>query len=306
MELDPDAFPEAFDTAALERGHEVMKAIVETMEGVRLIITSEFNEAVRAAHHDADYAAAFEQDRGEFGVAMAKVVPKEDGEIDVIVDARVLKSGQEPGVPEQTFKHEAYHVAMHQRGESLLDLGLDEGGEFEVDSRYIAMAACACEEFRVEAVLCKERPNGHYEAFAGLLTAVDSHLQRLSRDYQASPDDVSDVEVISRGVGEQFQSIVTACGYVAAVMKATGQDLPDIDPKVRKRLLGSYGLAVIERLMELPPADQPTEKAELERAVEEIAELVVYWISEIGFRWEDVDGGGIRFRVLKPPKWLFA
>jgi hypothetical protein len=306
LNLDPDAFPEGFDTDALERGHEAMKEIVETMEGVRLVVTSEFSEAVRTAHKDAEYAAAYEQDRGEFGVAMAKVVDKEDGGIDVIVDARVLTSGQELGVPEHTFKHEAYHVAMRQRGESLLDLALDEDGEFGVDLRYIALAGTACEEFRIEAVLCKERPNGHYESFAGLLAAVDSHLQKLSRDYQTSPDELSDAETISRGVGDQFQSVVTACGYVAAVMKATGKELPEIDSEVSQRVLGSYGVAVIERLMELPPADSPTELDLLEGAVEEVAELLVLWISEIGFRWEDEDDGGFRFRVLKPQKWLFA
>jgi hypothetical protein len=106
LELDHDAFPDGFDSEALERGHAAMQAIVPSMEKVRLIVTPDFEQAVRDSLSDQDCAASYAQDRGNLGTVMARVLPKGDGTIDVVIDSRVVASGQEIGVPEQTFKHE--------------------------------------------------------------------------------------------------------------------------------------------------------------------------------------------------------
>src|SRR6188768_955838 len=97
LELDHDAFPDTFDSEALERGYLAMKRIVPDMEAVRLTVTSEFEKTVRDRIPDKDYAANYAQDRGDLGVVMARVIPHDDGHIDVIVDSLVLASGQEPG-----------------------------------------------------------------------------------------------------------------------------------------------------------------------------------------------------------------
>lgn len=117
--LDHDAFPDHFDSEALERGHAAMEAIVPSMEKVRLIVTSDFEKAVRDSLSDQDHAASYAQDRGDLGTVMARVLSQDDGTIHVVVDSRVVTSGQEIGIPEQTFKHEAYHDAIRQRGECL-------------------------------------------------------------------------------------------------------------------------------------------------------------------------------------------
>jgi hypothetical protein len=304
LELDPDAFPDSFDTEALERGHEAMKAIVPSMENVRLIVTSDFEQAVRDSHPNQDYAASYAQDRGDLGTAMARVMPQDDGGIDVIVDSRVLASGQEVGVPEQTFKHEAYHVAIRQRGECL-DFEHRDDWDGGVEDDRLRAAEIACEEFRVELPLCRERPSSHYESFPGLLTAADGHIRRLSREYENSANEPDAVAIISRGVGEQFGSLVTASGYVAAAMEGTDRGLPEIDPKIERRLLGSSGVAVIERLRKLPPADQAADLGELEAVARDVASQLDSWIGEIGFRWEEVSGD-LHFKVLKPVKWLLV
>jgi hypothetical protein len=304
LELNHEAFPDCFDSEALERGYEAMETIVPSMEKVRLQVAPDFTKAVRDAHPDRDYAARYEQDRGEFGSAMAKTIPQDDGVIDVIVDARVLVSGQAEGVPEQTFKHEAYHVAIRQRGECL-DFERRDDWDNGVESNRLRVAETACEEFRVELPLCRERPSSHYDSFLALVTGVESQIRRLSRSYQNSANEPDDVAAISRGVGEQFGSLVTASGYVAAAMEATGKGLPEMDSNIERRIVGSSGVAVIECLRGLPPADQAADVGEIEAVAREVAGKLDSWIADIGFRWEDVSGG-VHFKVLKPLKWIWA
>jgi hypothetical protein len=86
-------------------------------------------------------------------------------------------------------------------------------------------------------------------------------------------------------------------------MEATDRQLPEIAPQIERRILGSHGAAVIERLRELPPADQVADVDELETSVHEVAELLVAWLGDIGFRWDDVPDS-VYFHVLKPAKWL--
>lgn len=143
-----------------------------------------------------------------------------------------------------------------------------------------------------------------YGWFPSLLESVESDVCRLSREYQDSDDGPDDVIAISRGVSERFHAMVTACGYVAAVMEATGCGLPGIDPQIDWRVFGEHGAEVIDRLRQLPPADQVADRADLETAAEEISELLVLWGSDIGFRWEDLPNGESAFRVLKPAKWV--
>jgi len=281
-----------------------MKEIVPEMSKVRLVVTSEFEETVREYAKAGDDAPAYEQDRGEFGVAMGKVMRLSGDEIAVIIDSSVLLAGQEHGVPEQTFKHEAYHVALHQRGESLYDERDDDDEAGLAERQYFGMAAIACEESRVEMPLCRERPSPVYGWFPSLLESVESDVCRLSREYQDSDDGPDDVIAISRGFSKRFHSMVTACGYVAAVMEARECGLPDIDPRIDRRVFGEYGAEVIDRLRQLPPADQVADRADLETAAEDISELLMPWGSDIGFRWEDLLGDQSAFRVLKPAKWV--
>lgn len=181
-----------------------MEAIVPSMEKVRLIVTSDFEQAVRDSLADQDHAASYAQDRGDLGAAMARVLPQNDGTIHVVVDSRVIASGQEIGIPEQTFKHEAYHVAIRQRGECL-DLEHREDWDGGAEANCLRTAEIACEEFRVEFPLRQESPSSHYGALPALLNAADGHIRRLYREYRDSPNEPEDVAAISRGVGEQVR-----------------------------------------------------------------------------------------------------
>jgi hypothetical protein len=295
--------PDGLDTEALKRCLEVTRAIVPDVDRLEVTITSDFERAVRRAYNHDDYAMHYVQDRGAFGSAMAKTVPKDDGTIEMIVDAHVLAQGQDIGIPERTFAHEGYHVAIHQREECLFDLGLrgsDAG--FNAESRYLAMAGIACEEFRVERTLCAASPNGHYESFPDLLSSFDTTLEQLSHEYERTHD----VESISHGVMEHFHSIVTATGYVAAAMEARDAALPTIDRRTDDRVFGSPGVSVIECIRQLPPADQPASASDLEERAAQVAEELRTWIDAIGFRWDDTADGGLYFHVLKPHRWLLG
>jgi hypothetical protein len=271
------------------------------MAGVKLTITSDFVQAVRDAVDDEAYAANYTQDRGDFGVAMAKTVPQADGTIKLVVDVGVLAEGAELDGAERLFAHEARHIALHQRGESIFNApGTDS--DRTAAGQYLAMAGIACEEFRVEAALRGDGPHGHHSGFAALLTAFDASLGELSRDYQQS----FDVRAISRGVGEQFHAVVTACGYLAAAMEVEGKPLPAIDPRVDRRVFGTCGAAVIDRLRTLPSADQPTSLEELAAIAREVSDLIESWLTDIGFRWEDTADGDGYFHVLKPWLWQWA
>jgi hypothetical protein len=300
QDVGPESLPDGFDIEGLERGHEAMKVIVPSMEDVRLVVASDFTQAVRDSHPDRDYAESYEAERGDLGTAMAKTISQPDGRIDVILDSRVLASGEDSDVA-RTLMHEAYHIAIRQRGECLDMDAREHLGEAEAG--YLRAAEIACEEFRVEAPLCPDSPSPHYKSFPSLLIAIDGHIRRLSLEYASSDGRPEDLGKISRGVGEQFGLLTTAAGYVAAVMEATGQGMPEIDPRLHRRLIGPHGATVLERLRELPFADREADVKELEGAVVEVADLLVSWIGDIGFRWSDVPGG-LRFDVLKPAKWL--
>ncbi len=266
-----------------------------------LTIAPDFAEAVRQAHGDAEYAASYEQDRGAFGSVAAKVIPHDDGTVDLVVDARLLAKGQTTELPERTFAHEANHIAISQRGENLSDPRLGKpDAVFGAKDRYLEMARIACEEFRVEAPLCLDGPNSQYAAFPALLKAFDGSIRELSVNYQEDQD----VPAISAGVERHFHSVVTATGYVAASMEGAGVAFPLVESEIAERTLGANAHAAIDRMRRIPSANEPTATSLLEDAVQEIAGLQEAWLADIGFRWRDLDDGTLCFDVLNPRKWL--
>lgn len=294
--------PEWVDADALRRCREVFTSIVPTMEGVSLIIASDFDAAVRHSHEDVDYAANYSQDRGEFGVAMAKTIPRSDGSIHIIFDLRILARGLPSGQAERTFAHEAYHAAIALRGEKVETPDAALESEFSASERYRALAATAAEEFRVELALGENHSKSHYTAFPAVLAAFEQHTRRLSFDYQRSED----VSAISAGVLSEFQKVTTASGYIAAAMEIGKVGLPQLDGRLRRRIIGQYGEPAIESLRRLPSAAETAPLGDLESAVSEIAKGFEDWLAGIGFRWEDLGGGRVFFRVLKPVKWLLG
>ncbi len=153
-ELGLSDWPDVLDRAAAVESIAAFYEVVGHSADVGLTITSNFENEVKA-HLEPAWAAAFMQDRGPHGRCMAKTMTNEDGRQVVIVDVRMFLKGAPSPVP--TLRHEALHVLMHNRGESLnhsRDMITDGDG---LHPHVVALAGIAAEEYRVERAV---RPPG--------------------------------------------------------------------------------------------------------------------------------------------------
>jgi hypothetical protein len=136
--------PPGYDEEAMERCKAIFWDLIEDPSKVKLTITSEFRGTVRELTEDKEYAAKYEQNRPQV-FTLAKAIPISGGIQHVVV----LQDPRPYGPPEATFEHEALHVQIAQRGESLFDLRLRLAAEgLEIRGDLVAMADIACEEYR--------------------------------------------------------------------------------------------------------------------------------------------------------------
>lgn len=110
-------------------------------------ITSDFENEVKS-HLEPAWAAAFMQDRGPYGRCMAKTITKDDGTQIVIADVHLFL--KDAPSPEQTFRHEALHVLIHRRGESLNRSRDTIANHDGMHPDVVALAGIAAEEYRVD------------------------------------------------------------------------------------------------------------------------------------------------------------
>jgi hypothetical protein len=298
-----DDLPDEFDRAALVRCIQVFNEIIEKPERVRTTVTSEFVDAVRMVHEDKEYADAYEQDR-PLGFAMAKTIVQSDGSVDLIVDSRVFHADTPAGVPEELFEHEAHHVAISERGETLSDVRIrHQGASFPVYSDLIAMAGVACEEFRIEGLLRRKRQSpsgGHLSGFEKQARTFYREGRDACQAYQRDLD----VEAVARAVLDAFHGLATSSAYVAAELLAAGKDAADLEfsEAIDAVVLGERWRDVLVALQQLPLADIATDRAELDEHAFQVAERLSQWLKHIGFTVEAVDEG-TDFRILRPVRW---
>jgi hypothetical protein len=291
-----------FDEDALERCVFALAEIVERPDDVRLTVTTDFVAAVREKM-DPDQAAAYEQDR-HFAFTMGKVMPQADGTTDLIIDARVLGRAVEPGLPEQLFRHEAHHIAIKERGESLTDLLTRHEVDHAAGRIYLAGAGNICEEFRVESAMWRTTPEHQPDRLAGFApTAVrlDDRVREVSRAHQNNPD----VGATSDAVMEAFGDVATWTAYLAAEVHVTGRaPAPDVPSDVDDRVLGDPWRALVAELARLPAGDVIAKPEDLDILAIQVAGKVASWIIHIGFAWDVTDDGDLYFHILKPHQWV--
>jgi hypothetical protein len=303
MQVDLTAPADNFDADAFTRGVERMLEIIPRNDDVRLDVTTDLRASVRAKHPNREYAATYESDR-EMATAMGKTLAQDDGSVDVIVDARVFSLGAPPGTPERTLEHEALHIAIGQRGETLHDLRDRSDDPASAYGITLEVAGTACEEFRVERTLwgihTAPSPTSQLADFESTLRRFDGIVSSASQRYQQDHD----VERIMGAVGAAFNAIATATGYVAAEIDATDETrLPQVEIDLARRLLGGVWVDLVRALRELPPADVEASRADLDTQAHEVARCVEAWLEHIGFAWENTDDGGLFFHVLKAQQW---
>jgi hypothetical protein len=292
-----------FDLAALERAVERLADVVAEHEHVRITVTTDFVGAVRSTVTDADYAARYEQNR-EFAVAVAKTITQDDSSIDLIVDAGLFSLSADPDRAEHAFEHEALHIAVAQRGESLNDLRIrqDLGG---ASGQFAGMAGVASEEYRVERALSDPGGSAHPDSpmarFGEALQRFDERIRDVSRQYEADRN----VDAIYRAVLEAFHAMVTWTAYVVAKLDETNgsQDI-EVPGKIRARVLGSAWHALSDTLRRLPAADVPTPREDLDRLAAVVARCLEDWLEHIGFSLTDTEDGGLHFGVLNAETWV--
>lgn len=301
MQLDISASREDFDMTALEGALDRLMEIVPAHDNLRVSVTNRFEEEVRAKVDDPEYAAAYKQER-QFAVAMAKTITHADRSTDLILDARVFSRAAAGGTAQRAVEHEALHIAVAKRGESLNDLRLRRGLDQGAEGTFASFAGIAAEEYRVERALWESVADGNPDSvlapFGQMLIGAQEHIRLASDQYQ----DDHDVGAICKTVMECFHAFATWTAYVAAEIDATGQDLPSIGGAVELRMLGAPWSAVVEAIRLLPLASVPTPCEHLDGWAALIEERLKVWLRHIGFSYNDVPEGQ-HFGVHKAQEW---
>jgi hypothetical protein len=302
---EPAELPPEFDRDAFDRCLDLFWSLIEDPSSVRLTVTSEFEKTVKSQVKDPEYAAAYAQDR-PLGFALAKTIDQSDGSIDLVVEANIFHISKPHGPPEAVFEHEAYHVQVAQRGESLNNLRLRHlGEEMPVHPDLVAMAGVASEEYRVERLLAAAGHEGrdiYSDGFEEVARILYREVEKACRAYQGSLD----VESVFRSVLNGFHALVTHSAYVAAELAAKSASPIQfgLDQEVDDLMLGPPWREVLEALMRLPAANEPTNLLSLDAFAFEVAERVEAWLEHFGFTVEQVDDGGTRFEILAPAQWM--
>lgn len=305
MELSLTIPRDDFDVDSLSAAAARLAELVGDHDHIRIQVTTEFVTAVRdAIANDPEYAAAYEQDR-EFAFAVAKTITQADQSIDLIVDAGIFGLEADSDDALRTFEHEALHIVLGQRGETMSDLRSRRGQTREsAAGTHSAICGVACEEYRVERALWNLHPgareHSHLAQFETLLRRFDDSVRKASIQYQRDLD----VEAIARAVMEAFHALCTSTAYVAAELDSDPTRDPVIDADLDERLLGAPWRQAITELQRLPSADVEASRRELEELADAISSAFDVWLEHVGFSLDDEPGGALHFGVLNPEEWV--
>ncbi len=300
------SFPQDdFDVDSLSAAVAGLAALVPDHEHIRVKVTTEFANAVRETIvDDPDYAEAYEQER-EFAFAVAKTIAQPDGSIDIIVDASIFSFEAEPAQALHTFEHEALHIVVGSRGESMSDLRLRrKQARGTAEGTYSGIVGVACEEYRVERALWSMHPDSreglHLTDFHIVVDRFYQSIRTASIQYQRDLD----VEAIAHSLVEGFHAICTSTAYIAAEMDAVPEREVNVDPARGERILGDAWRRAIQALQQLPPADAATSFDELDELSKPVGERFQEWLKHIGFSLSDTEDGDLHFGVLNPEIWV--
>lgn len=296
-ELGFSDWPDVLDREAAVESIAAFYEVVGQSENLGLTITSTFENEVKA-HLEPAWAAAFMQDRGPYGRCMAKTMTKEDGGQVVIVDVDLFLKGAPSPVP--MLRHEALHVLLHNRGESL-NRSRDTIAERDgVHPDVVALAGIAAEEYRVERAV---RPpwDALWSSFEDLCAAGHNAIHEAAVAYFY----YHDVEAIWDAVMRAFSPMTVQAAYTAAWIDVRGLQTPCLeDSALDARMLGRAWPELIRAFRKLPAADVEASREELEATVIEIAHRFDDWLRVIGFGCEQLDDARLYFHVYEHENWV--
>ena len=165
--LDLESWPPELDRDAVGPALQAFAEAVGDDVECELVITSDFEGQVRD-RMEPEIAAAYFQDRGDYGTAMAKTLRAADGRVSVVFDVRLFARGAAHPVP-ATFRHEALHVLLGREGESTFDSRGSLAERCELSPELVAMAGVAVEEYRVQLATYYRFPDNPWGGLPGAL-----------------------------------------------------------------------------------------------------------------------------------------
>lgn len=298
-----EGLPAEFDREAISRSLTRYCEMVEQPDKVGFVITSDVTGAVREHHNDPEYARAYEHAR-PMAYALAKTLFQPDDSVKLILDINLFHEDQPYGDPERHLEHEAYHVVMHEHGETLFDFRRRAGQRgFGLPNDFVAMAGVACEEFRIETLLPSEDLAARLSGLERLARALYRGVQKTCQDYQRHHD----VEVLAQAVLDYFHGLTTWTAYVAAELAASNRDAEELElsEPVEQFVLGHPWRDVVRALHELPNAATRAQLSKLEGHAIEVARSLQAWLRFIGFDYDCVDQGA-EFLIRRPIQWHLA
>jgi hypothetical protein len=292
--------PATLDEAEVEAAAAVISRIAPLPSAARLVITGDFVASNRSRLSEKD-GREYQTDR-TFGVAAARTLKLPDGTTDVLVSAPLMHSATaaEIGLV-RLVSHEAYHVAIHQRDESLADIrvrhaipGMSHRGYFS------AVAGLVADEYRVEKALCDDGSFPHH--------GYRSTLQETLDTFRADLMDACLLRYPGEGITRTCESVLTSFshiatlgGYLAAETVASDGRLgPDTTLASWRRFAGSSWDELVEALRQMPSAAVPTERSRLDTLTFALISPLDAWLHQVGFEIRDLDEG-FYFDVLRQP-----
>jgi hypothetical protein len=228
---------------------------------------------------------------------MAKTMTTPEGGQVVVADVHLFLKGAPD--PVSTFRHEALHVVLAQRDESLSrsrETILDRDG---LHPDLVALAGIVAEEYRVERAV-PPRAELLWAGFEALTVAAHNAIRTAAVAYFYDHD----VPAIWETVMRAFSPMTVQAAYIAAWLDAGQLPTPSLArPILADRMLGVAWPGVLAALRTLPDATIPANREALDTAVVNLAHRLDEWLEEIGFGCEQLDDGQLYFHVYEHEEW---
>lgn len=280
-----------FEGVRLAVDESLLAAAVARVEGVPdvghvdIVIAGDLEESVRCRLNP-EQARLFSLQRVS-GAVGAKTMPNANG-CEVAVQAQLLV----PGVAARAgvdllrlFEHEAWHVALHRRGETKYRLPSPTNQDI-AEAHYLGQADVLVEEYRVERAL---REGGaaldatYVPSAQGVLSScLDTMRNAVGRFSREGIADCYETVVPA------FNSLTTHLTYLAA--NETKQDELAAFRGWRRLVAGHYRV-LCDSLVGVPSASTRRNPEILDRCSRRVSQGLHAWLLDVGFEMRTEDGG---------------
>jgi hypothetical protein len=256
-----------------------------------VVYTDDFIGTVRALTGERSY----DIDRGA-GVVAGKTLLVDD-EPTIVLNAVALRE-REPSLVERLLAHEAGHVLLHRRGEAFV--GKQYLADTEVGWHFLCLGGLAIEEFRIELAL---QELGYPVAESASAGHLDEVLRSLNLEIVTALIDPAsaDVAILRQSVLSTHDWCSKTLAYLAAFTPAG--NTPDLSA-LSGLSLESWSHYLAEDwatrrqfYQAIPSARDALSGGQLDALLVKSSGIERSLLRQIGFEYEDADGGTVFRRV---------